>query len=204
MDLNYLIDYAKSMAKESFIYREAYDSNNADAFWFEDEELKFLVKFENDWWGISIIAQEDRDLVTFEKQPDAENIIAEKQGIPLQKEPMLSYPSLDYVFYNADKEIEDWLTSLKWGKDWGFNGNFKDPIGQQYVNWWMDNYPFYASEGIFAIEKGWAMIWPDDDEPLQYDPNNEFLFCTLYEAEPWLEVYRKSDTGEFVGYERIT
>lgn len=38
MVLNYLIDYAKSMAKESFLYRATYDGGNADAFWFEDEE----------------------------------------------------------------------------------------------------------------------------------------------------------------------
>lgn len=204
MDLNYLIDYAKSMAKESFLYRATNDIDNADAFWFEDDELKFLVKFENEYWGISIIEQKDQDFVTFEKQPDAENILSERQGIALQKQKIRSYPSLDYVFYNADNEIEEWLEELKWGKEWGFNGNFKDPIGQQYVNWWIDINPFYASEGIFVLEKGWAMIWSDDDEPLQYDSNNEFLFCTLYRAEPWLEVYRKSDTCKYIGYKRIT
>lgn len=203
MELNYLIDFAKTLERNSFVYAETENRKEADAFWIGNEELIFIVKFEEEWWSLSCNDNDNQE-VSFNKIKNAENIISAPENIPLQKHPIKSYPDIDYLFYFGDKKITDWLTENNWKKDWGFNGNFKDPIAQKYVNWWIENNVFYSNQNYYAIENGWSMIWPDDDKPLQLDDNNEFLFCTLYDSEPWYEVYRHKSTNKYACYLRVT
>ncbi|MBN8820838.1 MULTISPECIES: hypothetical protein [unclassified Spirosoma] len=200
MTVDYLINFAESISQDSFLYKLSEENQRQDAYWILEGDLKLIVNYQNEWWGIT----EKNCKVSFAQQDNVWDLLAGTQCIPLTKHNIKSYPSLDYVFYFGDLQISTWLAENNWQKDWGFNDNFKDPVGQDYVNWWMDNYPLYFDEDNFIIEGGWSMIWPDDNEPLQYDGSNEFLFCTIFGGEPYYEVYRYRDTGKFTTYFRIT
>ena len=200
MTVDYLIGFAESISRSSFLYKLSEENQPQDAYWILEGDLKLIISYQNEWWGIT----EKNCKVSFAKQENVWNLLADTQCIPLTKHNIKSYPLLDYIFYFGDSQIEAWLAENNWQKGWGFNDNFKDSVGQQYINWWIDNSPLFSDEDNFVVQNGWTMIWPDDDQALQLDANNEFLFCTIFGGEPYLEVYKRSDTDKFITHYRIT
>lgn len=203
MTLDYLISYAEKLALASYHYYRAKPGEKADAYWLNGYDMCFIVRFEDNWWGIN----EHNGKVNFILRNDLITQIDKYNPIALSKTKVKSYPVIDYLFYLADDEITKWLTANNWQKNWGYNANFKDKVAVDYERWWQNTHPIYSPEtegNLFAVEGGWPLIWPDDDEPLLFDANNEFLFCTYYLAEPWFEVYRSKNNGTYFCFERIT
>ncbi len=205
MTLEQLLKAAEEIAKDCYVYTRAKEGDTVYGYWFEENSspVKFAFNYRNGLYFMVVNESENQVYIKSNKDVEQKYTINLKEAIPLTKMKTKSYPSLDYLFYYGNKEIEQWLQKNKWEKDWGYNSNFKDSVAEKYNSWWQTTSPFYAHEELFAFEGGWPMTWPDDDEPLLFNNKNEFVVCTLKDPEPWLEFYVTETSGD-TGFWRTT
>jgi hypothetical protein len=157
MDLEQLKAIAESMSKKSYLYKEAQEGDEVIAYWFEDLDfemdfIKFAFYHEKQLL-IFTATMDDIDIMDrkeFESDFDGVDLKKlVKNAIKLTRVESKSYPSLDYLFYYGPKEIDIWLKENNWEKDCGYNGNFKDPLAQNYNAWWQTTFPIYSDESYF-------------------------------------------------------
>ena len=109
-------------------------------------------------------------------------------------------PPIDEVFRFGSPEVQWWLASIGWGRDWGYNGNFPDrDIADGYERAYQDQLLLYSG-GAHAVLGGWPMSWPDGnrDELLE----SRLIVWTFEDSEPWVEVWENQ--GRFRVIQRIT
>jgi len=109
------------------------------------------------------------------------------EGRALFARPARSLPPMDAVFRYGGEEVQQWLASLGWDAEWGYNGNFpEDEPCAEYERLYQSECPLYAG-GASAVLGGWHFPWPDGDwAELVGRP---LLVWTFDESEPWVETW---------------
>ncbi|MCI0638407.1 MAG: hypothetical protein L0Y72_23840 [Gemmataceae bacterium] len=113
-------------------------------------------------------------------------------GKKLFAHPGSNAPPIDAIFLLGSPAVQNWLKSMKWKPEWGYNNNFKDkkPV-EKYEREFQKMCPIYGNGlhgmPVYAMLGGWHFPWPDGDwlklvkRPL--------LVTTFEDSEPWVEVW---------------
>ena len=112
-------------------------------------------------------------------------------GRYLYAHPSESLPPLEVLFQQASPAIVEWLATLNWKPEWGYNSNFPEAeVFQAYEQAQHCDLTF-DGESVFAVLGGWLTLWPDGDWPELLDLS--LIVLTLAESEPWVEVFQDGD-----------
>jgi hypothetical protein len=197
MKIDTLINEAERLKKEAIYYRFVDDSETADGYWIDKEDTKFALSLNDQCYVFKI--EDDFPKVSLINDID----VYKKMGKKFKGIKGFSYPGLSFLFYFGSKEIQDWLADNNWEPDWGYNDNFKDKVADDYYLWWQDNYLLFTDDKtIIGASNCWIEAWPEDDEPILYKKEATHLITTLYNSEPYFEIYKVNN--EIIGFERIT
>jgi hypothetical protein len=72
---------------------------------------------------------------------------------------------------------------------------------EKYEDVWMQEFPLYLSDDIYAVRGGWHMAWPEGDWHDLLD--EQLMVLTLRNSELWVEAWRLR-SGEYRVIQRIT
>ncbi len=125
----------------------------------------------------------------------------ERPGVKLYAHAANVLPPIDAVIAYGSEAVGDWLRSLGWSREWGYNGNLQDTAVQEYERIWQQEFPIYFESDIHAILGGWHFPMPDSDWEELCD--EQLLIFTLRDSEPWVEVWQ-TRSGGFKVIQRIT
>lgn len=202
MNTEKLISEAKRLQKECVHYYFNDGSSSIVGYWVNDfkKKEKFAIEIEDQKFVFIEEANEYEDKIYIERISDFSQF--QQDGKPLIAKKAISYPALDHIFYFGYAEIQAWLNTLNWGSEDGYNDNFPDKCAQEYESWWSDNYYLFNTSGLIAISNCWATAWPDDESILLLNKENKHLLTTLFEAEPYYEIYDLA--GKVTGFSRTT
>jgi hypothetical protein len=135
--------------------------------------------------------------LTFE---DGLSVAEEASGLPLYATRALSLPPIDAIFMRGSERIQDWLRSLNWRAEWGFNANFPDAgVADEYARRYQQQLPFFTG-GAHAVLGGWHFPWPEGDWHDRI--SSRLLVWTFERGEPWLEGW--DEGGTLRALQRIT
>lgn len=197
MNIEQLKIEAENLKLESTIYKIGGLLDKAVGYWINSENEVMALEIDNK----SILLRKNGEFPIVEEIKSIE--IFKNAGIKVKAEKSISYPSLDYIFEFGSENVKDWLDSKKWNKEWGYSNNFKEDSAQEYYKWWCKNYLlFQKDQKIIGASNCWINAWPEDDFPIQINPKSRHILTTIYQAEPYYEIYKIDD--KLVGYERIT
>lgn len=172
------------------------DSDERTGYANEDESIRFLVKHLGQWMGLT----EEEDEFKF-LPVDIESIDLNAYT-PLTERTVEVYPPFETLMHYGDEEVQAWIAENDGDKDDVFSLVAFAP--EEYTDIWMNSHPIYSSEEIFAYQGGWAMTWPEDDVPMQWNEDFEFLFQIGVREEPFVEVFYDKDKGNYICLERNT
>lgn len=172
------------------------DSDERTGYANEDESIRFLVKHLGQWMGLT----EEEDEFKF-LPVDIESIDLNAYT-PLTERTVEVYPPFETLMHYGDEEVQAWIAENDGDKDDVFSLVAFAP--EEYTDIWMNSHPIYSSEEIFAYQGGWAMTWPEDDVPMQWNEDLEFLFQIGVREEPFVEVFYDKDKGNYICLERNT
>lgn len=196
MNLNQLKEKAQPMIRKVSLFVSAVDSDTITAYANEDEPVRFLIKYSDQWMGLI----EEQDEFIF--QPVNIESIDLNAYIPLTERETEVYPPFETLMHYGDKETQSWIIE---------NDGDKDDLSSlaafapdEYTDLWMDSHPIYNNDGVFAYMGGWAMIWPEDDVPMQWNEDIEFLFQIGLQDEPFVEVFYHKKENTYLCMERNT
>lgn len=196
MNVDQLTAKAQPMIRNAQVFVSAYEPDEKTAYANEDEPVRFLVKHLDQWMGLT----EDQDEFSF-LPINIESIDLNKYTA-LTGKPIKIYPPFETLMHYGDEEIQQWITE---------NDGDKDDLcsllafaSDEYTDIWMDSHPIYSYEGIFAYQGGWAMTWPEDDVPMQWNEDLEFLFQIGLKDEPFIEVFYDKNNASYICMERNT
>jgi hypothetical protein len=196
MNVDQLAEKAQPMIRKAQVFVSACESDEKTAYANEDESVRFLVKHLDQWMALT----EDQDEFIF-LPINIESINLNKYTA-LTGKPIEIYPPFETLMHYGDEEIQQWITE---------NDGDKDDLGSlfafasdEYTDIWMDSHPIYSYEGIFAYQGGWAMTWPEDDTPMQWNEDLEFLFQIGLQNEPFIEVFYDKKNASYICMERNT
>lgn len=196
MNIDQLKEKAQPLIRKVQLFVAANDSDEKTAYANEDASLRFIVKHQNQWMGLI----EDEDEFNF-LPVDIESVDLNTY-IPLTERTTNVYPPFETLMHYGDEEVQAWITE---------NDGDQDDLAslaafapEEYTDIWMDSHPIYSNDGIFAYQGGWAMIWPEDDVPMQWNENLEFLFQIGLQDEPFVEVFYDRNQNTYFCMERNT
>lgn len=196
MNLSQLKEKAQPMIRKVSLFVSAVDSDTITAYANEDEPVRFLIKYSDQWMGLI----EEQDEFIF--QPVNIESIDLNAYIPLTERETEVYPPFETLMHYGDKETQSWIIE---------NDGDKDDLSSlaafapdEYTDLWMDSHPIYNNDGVFAYMGGWAMIWPEDDVPMQWNEDIEFLFQIGLQDEPFVEVFYHKKENTYLCMERNT
>lgn len=191
------LEKAKPLLREMQIFVKATDSDEIIAYANEDLAIRFVVKHENQWMALS----ENNDFEYFFEPIDIATVDL-KEYTPLTAKTQQAYPNFENLLHFGDIEIQDFVKANDCDKDDLFD--LQSIYDEGYIDFWMEQHPMYNNEGIYAYKGGWTMIWPDDDEPKQWDENLEFAYQIGLQDEPFIEVYYDKNEQKYSCIERNT
>lgn len=196
MNIDQLKEKAQPLIRQAQVFVSAQESDEKTAYANEDEPVRFLVKHLDQWMGLT------------EEQDEFKFLPINIESIDLNKYTALTgksreiYPPFETLMHYGDEEIQQWITE---------NDGDKDDLcsllafaSDEYTDIWMDSHPIYSYEGIFAYQGGWAMTWPEDDAPMQWNEDLEFLFQIGLKDEPFIEVFYDKNNASYICMERNT
>ncbi|MET3037199.1 hypothetical protein ABXT08_13900 [Chryseobacterium sp. NRRL B-14859] len=196
MNIEQLKEKAQPLIREVQLFVPANGSDEITAYAHEDEPIRFLVKHLDQWMGLS----EDDDEFSF-LPVNIESVDLNKY-IPLTEKTTEVYPPFEKLMHYGDEEIQTWIVENDGNRDDLFSLVAFAP--DEYTGIWMDSHPVYSNDEIFAYQGGWAMTWPEDDVPMQWNEELEFLFQIGLQDEPFVEVFYDRNKKTYTCMERTT
>ncbi|MDR2236755.1 MAG: hypothetical protein LBE92_11585 [Chryseobacterium sp.] len=197
MNLHCLKEKAQTLAREAQIFVEAQGEDEIMAYVNENESVRLVVQHENQW--IALRENNDSEFFFEPVNPESADL---KNYIPLTAKKQTVYPNFEHLMHFGDEEIQNWIKENDCDADSLSDLQSLDDDG--YIDFWMDAHPMYMNKEIYAYAGGWAMIWPDDDIPMQWDENLVFLYQIGVQNEPFIEVYYNKREQKFMSVERNT
>lgn len=197
MNIPNFIEKAQSLIKDVKVFVEANNSDDIIGYVNENEAIRFIVKHENKWMALF----ENNDFEYFFDAIELHSVDLENYT-PLMTKTIQVYPNFEHLLHFGDEEIQNFLKDNNCDKDDLLH--LQSVHDEGYIDFWMDHHPMYNNEGIYAYKGGWAMIWPDDDAPKQWDDNLEFLYQVSLQNEPFIEIYFDKTKQQFICVERNT
>lgn len=196
MNIDQLKEKAQSMVRQAKVFVSAHESDEKIAYANEDEPVRFLVKHLDQWMGLT----EDQDEFKF-LPLNIESIDVNKYTA-LTGKSIEIYPPFETLMHYGDDEIQQWIIENDGDKDDLPSLDAFAP--DDYTDIWMSSHPIYDNDGIFAYQGGWAMTWPEDDVPMQWNEDLEFLFQVGLQEEPFVEVFYDKKNSSYMCIERNT
>lgn len=196
MNIDQLKEKAQPMIRKAMLFVLAEDKDEKIAYVDENKSLRFLVKHSGQWMGL------------VEKEDEFSFVPVNIESVDLNSYTALTvkntdiYPPFETLMHYGDEEIQQWIIE---------NDGDKDDLSSlvafapdDYTDIWMSSHPIYCNEGIFAYQGGWAMTWPEDDVPMQWNEEMEFLFQIGLQDEPFVEVFYDKKNSSYICIERNT
>lgn len=196
MNVEQLKQKAQPFIRKVQLFVMENDSDERTGYANEDESIRFLGKHLGKWMGLT----EEEDEFKF-LPVDIESIDLNAYT-PLTERTIEVYPPFETLMHYGDEEVQAWIAENDGDKDDVFSLVAFAP--EEYTDIWMNSHPIYSSEEIFAYQGGWAMTWPEDDVPMQWNEHLEFLFQIGVREEPFVEVFYDKDKGNYICLERNT
>lgn len=196
MTIEQLKEKARPLIRKVQLFMEADGPDEKTAYANEDLPTRFIVKHLNQWMGLT----ETQDEFSF-IPIDIESVDLTSYT-PLTEKTTEVYPPFETLMHYGDEEIQAWIAENDGDRD--DLCSLAAFVPEEYTDIWMDSHPIYSNDGIFAYQGGWAMIWPEDDVPLQWDENLEFLFQIGLQDEPFIEVFYDRKNKTYTCIERYT
>lgn len=196
MNIDQLKEKAQPLIRKANLFVLANDKDEKTAYVNEDKSLCFLVKHSDQWMGLT----EEQEQFSF-APVNIESIDLNSYTALMDKETEI-YPPFETLMHYGDDEIQKWITENDGDKNDLFS--LLAFALDEYTDIWMDSHPIYSNDGIFAYQGGWAMTWPEDDVPMQWDQNLEFLFQIGLQDEPFVEVFYDKKNNSYTCMERNT
>lgn len=197
MNIPNFIEKAKSLIRETYLFIEAKNNDEIVAYVNEEFAIRFIVKHENNWIALS----ENNDF-EYSFEPIDLASVDLKKYIPLTTKTIQVYPNFENLLHFGDEEIQNFTKQNNVNKDDLFD--LQSIYDEGYIDFWMEHHPMYNNEGIYAYKGGWAMIWPDEDQPAQWNQNIEFLYQTGLKNEPFIDIYFDKKNKKYTCLERNT
>lgn len=197
MKIPNFIEKAKPFVRETEVFRAAKDTDKIVAYTNEDEAISFIVNHNNQWMALS----ENNDFEYF-FQPIDLSVVDLKNYTALTNKPQQVYPNFEHVLHFGDEEIQDFVKQNDCDKDDLFD--LQSIHAEGYIDFWMDHHPMYNNDGVYAYKGSWAMIWPEEDIPMQWDSNLEFVYQIGVQNEPFIDIYYSKNENKFFCIERNT
>lgn len=197
MKIPNFIEKAKSLIRETEVFVEAKNTDEIVAYAKEDEAISFIVKHNNQWMALS----ENNDF-EYSFEPIDVSTINLKNYLALTSKPQQSYPNFEHLLHFGDDEIQKFVQENDCDQNDLSDLQYLHDEG--YIEFWIDQHPIYNYNGIFAIKNGWAMIWPEDDEPLQWNEELDFVFQIGLQNEQFVEIYFDKQRDKYICIERNT
>ncbi|WP_160138691.1 hypothetical protein [Chryseobacterium sp. c4a] len=196
MNIDQLKEKAQPLIRKAKLFVLANDQDGKTAYINEDKPLRFLVKYSDQWMGL-IEEQDEFNFVPI----NIESIDLNSYTALTDKETVI-YPPFETLMHYGDEEVQQWITENDGDKNDLFS--LLAFALDEYTDIWMDSHPIYSNDGIFAYQGGWAMTWPEDDTPMQWNEDLEFLFQIGLQDEPFIEVFYDKKNSSYVCMERNT
>ncbi|MCS4301854.1 hypothetical protein [Chryseobacterium sp. BIGb0232] len=196
MNVDQLKEKAQPMIRKAQVFVSANDSNEIIAYANENEPVRFLIKHLDQWMGIT----EEQDEFSF-LPIDIESVDLHTYTA-LTEKTIEIYPPFETLMHYGDEEIQKWITENDGDKNDLFS--LFAFASDEYTDIWMASHPIYSNDGIFAYQGGWAMTWPEDDVPMQWNEDLEFLFQIGLQDEPFIEVFYDKKNSSYICVERNT
>lgn len=196
MNVDQLKEKAQPLIRKAQVLVSANDSNDVIAYANENKTIRFMIKHSEQWMALL----EDQDEFIF-LPIDIESVDLH-QYEALTEKTIDIYPPFESLMHYGDEEIQKWIKENDGDKNDMFS--LLAFALDEYTDIWMDSHPVYSYEGIFAYQGGWAMTWPEDDAPMQWNENLEFLFQFGLKDEPFVEVFYDKKNASYICMERNT
>ncbi|MCA5005251.1 hypothetical protein [Sphingobacterium bovistauri] len=197
MNIPNFIEKAKPFVRQAEVFVEASETDEIVAYSNENEAISFIVNHNNQWMALS----ENNDFEYFFEPIDVSTVDL-KNYTALTTKNQLVYPNFEHLLHFGDEEIQDFVKQNDCDKDDLFD--LQSIHDEGYIDFWMDHHPMYNNDGVYSYKGGWAMIWPDDDIPMQWDENLEFVYQVGVQNEPFIEIYYSKSDKNFICVERNT
>ncbi|MHC5309152.1 hypothetical protein ACYSNM_03575 [Myroides sp. LJL116] len=197
MKISQLKEKAELLIKNTILFVEANSEEQVVAYVNEEKALRFIVLHYNKWMGL--IENQHGEYI-FE-QIDLEDVDLQEY-IPLKGVEKKVYPNFEHLMHFADKDIAKWLETQKTDANDLFD--LQGIYNEDYIDFWMDNHPLYSSQEAYAYSGGWAIIWPEEDTPLQWNKELEFLYQVGLQNEPFVDIYYDTKQQNYICLERNT
>ncbi|AOS45955.1 hypothetical protein Verru16b_03046 [Lacunisphaera limnophila] len=125
-----------------------------------------------------------------------------RAGTALYAHEVSVLPPIDAVFTRGSAAVESWIRSYGWDRSERYNDNFKGrDIVEAYERVWMEEFPLYAGQDVYASLGGWHWPGPDDDWHALID--ERLIVTTFRDSEPSVEAWSTRQEG-FRVIQRIT
>ncbi|MGU3374764.1 hypothetical protein [Chryseobacterium sp. M5A1_1a] len=196
MNIDQLKEKAQPFIRKVRLFIVANDSDIKTAYANEDESVRFLVKHLDQWMGLTEVHDEFSFLPVNIESFDLSKYTS------LTESPTEVYPPFETLMHYGDEEIQKWIIKNDGNKDDLFSLVAFAP--DEYTDVWIDSHPIYSNDEIFAFQGGWAMTWPEDDAPMQWNEDLEFLFQIGLQDEPFIEVFYDHKKKTYLCIERNT
>ncbi|VEH20184.1 Uncharacterised protein [Chryseobacterium nakagawai] len=196
MNIDQLKEKAQPMIRKAKLFTSANDADEKTAYTNENEPLRFIVKYSDQWMGL----MEEQDEFSF--VPVHIEAVDLSSYIALTERETEIYPPFETLMHYGDEEIQQWI--LENDGDKNELTSLAAFAPDDYTDIWIDSHPIYSNDDIFAYKGGWAMIWPEDDVPMQWNEDLEFLFQIGLQDEPFVEVFYDKKESSYICVERNT
>ncbi|MDN3693766.1 hypothetical protein QWZ06_16440 [Chryseobacterium tructae] len=196
MNINQLKEKAQPLIRKAQLFILANDQDEKTAYTHEDNSLRFIVKHSDQWMGLI----EEQEEFTF--LPININSIDLNAYTALTNREIEIYPPFETLMHYGDQEVQQWIIENE-----GDKNDLSSLLAfstDEYTDIWMDSHPIYSNDGVFAFQGGWAMTWPEDDAPMQWNEDLEFLFQFGLQDEPFVEVFYDKKNFSYICMERNT
>ncbi|WP_025124310.1 hypothetical protein [Myroides odoratimimus] len=196
MNLEQLKEKAQTLIRESHLFVKAIPGDEQIAYVNEEESISFIIKYLNQWMALI----EKDEIFSFE--PIDIQSIDLKKYTALTTKTQQVYPNFEHLMHFGDVEVQQWVKDNDCNSD--DLSDLQSIYNDDYIDLWMQSHPMYHNEGIYGYAGGWAMIWPEEDTPMQWDESLEFTYQIGLQYEPFIDIYFNKKQNKYICIERNT
>jgi len=197
MDFMQWKEKAEVLVRPTSLLVDAEANETPIAYINEGMATPFIVKHDNQWMALR---ENQDDDYTFEAIDLDTVCLMDYRALGIKSQTV--YPNFEHLLHFGDQQIKDWILANACDSNNLFDLQSMDDDG--YIDFWMESHPMYTQETIYGYIGGWAMIWPEDDVPLQWDSSLDFLFQIGIQKEPFIEIYYHKSKGAYICIARNT